>query len=307
MGNSGKTFTAKRFSWKFIAGSLWSLWIIVALVVLLAPLGAHAQEKGKTSTYVWLDPDGNPLPFQTDEALKEFLREARVVRSRAIGRGVTRPRHVLLEKDGVRMNAHFSDFNKSKDIARMRGGRVEIGFRDSYLFNIAAYELSRLLGLDNVPPWIVRRVRGKSGSLGVWLEDTMTERSRQEGKIKPPDVLRWNRQLYTMWIFDELIYNTDRTQENYLIDKNWKVWMIDHTRAFRRNKELKKPGRIRYCERNLWEKLQALEEKAVREKLRKYLTGSEIKTMFKRRNLLVAHIQQLIDKFGEDYVLYTLE
>ena len=83
--------------------------------------------------------------------------------------------------------------------------------------------------------------------------------------------------------------------------------MIDHTRAFGRNKELKKPGRIRYCERTFWEKLQTLEEKAVRERLRKFLKSSEVKAMFKRRDLLVVHIQQLIDKFGEDNVFYTLE
>ena len=304
MGNSGKTFTAKRFSWKFIVGSLW---IIVALVVLLAPVGSRAQEKGETSTYVWLDPDGNPLPFQTDEALKEFLRKAKIRRVREIGTGVTQPKIVLLEKDGISMRAHFSDYNQSKDIARLRGGRVELGFRDSYLFNIAAYELSRLLGLDNVPPYVKRKVRGKSGSLSVWLEDTMTEKNRQEGKIKPPDLLRWNRQMYTMWIFDELIYNIDRNQGNFVIDKNWKVWMIDHTRAFRRNQELQKPGRIRYCDRDLWEKLQALEEKTARQQLRKYLTGGEIKAMFKRRDKLVALIQGLIDKFGEEHVLYTLE
>jgi len=39
-----------------------------------------------------------------------------------------------------------------------------------------------------------------------------------------------------MWVvrlFDQLIYNTDRNLGNLLIDKSWRLWMIDHTRAFK--------------------------------------------------------------------------
>ena len=36
-----------------------------------------------------------------------------------------------------------------------------------------------------------------------------------------------------MRVFDELIANTDRNQGNMLIDKQWKLWLIDHTRGFR--------------------------------------------------------------------------
>ena len=39
-----------------------------------------------------------------------------------------------------------------------------------------------------------------------------------------------------MWhvrLFDQLITNVDRNLGNLLIDKNWTVWMIDHSSAFR--------------------------------------------------------------------------
>jgi hypothetical protein len=33
-----------------------------------------------------------------------------------------------------------------------------------------------------------------------------------------------------MRAFDQLIYNTDRNLGNLLIDGDWRIWMIDHTR-----------------------------------------------------------------------------
>jgi hypothetical protein len=36
-----------------------------------------------------------------------------------------------------------------------------------------------------------------------------------------------------MRVFDQLIYNTDRNTGNVLYDTGWRLWGIDHTRAFR--------------------------------------------------------------------------
>ncbi len=65
-----------------------------------------------------------------------------------------------------------------------------MGFRDTYLFNIAAYKLGVMLGLDNIPPSVRRKVKGKTGSLRPWVEKTMTDKQRQAQKIVTPDVLR---------------------------------------------------------------------------------------------------------------------
>ena len=123
----------------------------------------------------------------------------------------------------------------------------------------------------------------------------------------PPDVQRWNNQVYIMHIFDALIENTDRTLENVLIDSNWKVWMIDHTRAFRRSSDVKNLKAISHCERNLWEKLRTLDEAVVNQRLKKLLRSTEIKAMLKRREQLVDHIRKLITERGEERVLYTFK
>ncbi len=290
-------------------------WVALPILLLLALAdfvsAAEAQAAGlaegpASPGRVWLGPDGNPLPFKSDEEVMEFMRMARVVSVREIGKGITRPEVVMLEKEGIQMRAHFQSHDERQDVAKLTTG-TEIGFRDTYLFNIAAYKLGVMLGLDNIPPSIRRKVKGKSGSLRPWVEKTMTDKQRQAQKIVAPDVLRWNRQMYRMRLFDELIANTDRNQGNILIDEEWKVWMIDHTRAFRRGNKLMRPERIRQFDRKLWDKILVLDEKEVKTRLKKWLSGSEIKAIFKRRDELARHIQKLVDERGEAQIFYTLD
>jgi hypothetical protein len=268
------------------------------------PAGAPA---GDALPRTWLDKDGNALPFKSDEEILEFMRTAKVIEKKDIGKGITQPKRLVLEKEGVRMRAKYTDYVEEKDKATLRTGEVEIGFRDTYVFEPAAYELALLLGFDNVPPTTVRKVQGLTGAVQAWVENTMNEGDRQKQKLRPPDVHHWNRQVQMMHIFDELLYNTDRNAGNILIDREWKLWMIDHTRAFRRHTTLKDPGRILTCERRLWEKLRALDAETVKEQLKPYLRSTEIEGILKRRDLLVAHIQKLIAERGEDEVLFTLK
>ncbi len=318
-----RTSQTFKFSRQKLVGGL----TVPLLILLLAPTSGvsrpEAVKRGRfvTATYEspailpqlseasaarWLDPEGKPLPFTSDEEVMEFLRTARLIRFRKIPLGVTHPRQALLEKDGVRMHAIFRDVNMDKPLQQLKDGTVVINFRDSYIFEPAAYELSRLLGLDNVPPVILRKLQFKSGSLQAWVENTMTERSRIRDNLKAPDKVLWSKQIWNMRVFDNLIYNTDRNQGNILIDRNWRVWLIDHGRAFRREKELRNPELIVQCGRKLWEKLKSLDEQVVRERLKKFLRPPEIKALMRRRDILVQHIQKLIEERGENKVLFAL-
>jgi len=284
--------------------------VALALVTLLypAPAGGQATRapQGRPKA-VWYGEDGQLLPFQSDEEVLEFLRTAKVVSQRGLPRGITGPSILVLEKDGFRIHAHFNHVNEERQDVQMRSGGFEPFFRDTYKFNPAAYQLARLLGLDSVRPAVERYVLGKRGSVSLWIEGAFLESERLERKLPPPDPIRWQQQIQIMRVFDNLIYNTDRTQENILIDKNWKVWMIDHTRAFRRWDKLMEPQTVLSCERRLWEKLQALDRKELIQRLDPYLRGFEMEAVLKRRDRLVAHIRQLIAQQGEDKVLFTLE
>ncbi len=83
-------------------------WVALAILLLLALPGfasaAEAQAAGlaegpASPGRIWLGPDGNPLPFKTDEEVMEFMRMARVVSVREIDKGITRPEVVMLEKE----------------------------------------------------------------------------------------------------------------------------------------------------------------------------------------------------------------
>jgi hypothetical protein len=85
-----------------------------------------------------------------------------------------------------------------------------------------------------IPVSVERKVGGKTSAITWWVDDVMMdEMKRTNKKIDPPDRDIWNKQMYVVRVFDQLIYNTDRNLGNLLIDKNWRLWMIDHTRAFR--------------------------------------------------------------------------
>ncbi len=121
----------------------------------------------------------------------------------------------------------------------------------------------------------------------------LDEKGRVAKKVTPPDRRYWNAQTLILRVFDELIANTDRNQGNLLIDKHWKIWMIDHTRAFRVSDVLRDEKRILKCERSLFQKLKALTAAEMKAQLDDYLTEFEQEAVLERRDLLVARIESL--------------
>jgi hypothetical protein len=270
------------------------------------PPAAVAALAAPARPIIWRDPEGNPLPFKSDEEVMQFLKSAKVVASKDVGTGINRIRKLTLEFDGVRANAAFRDHDEEKDVARMADGKLVLAFRDSFYFENAAYELSRLLGLRNVPPVVLRTIHGTKGSIQIWVEKAMMEKDRLKRSIKPPDTERWNRQVFNMRVFDSLVFNDDRNMGNILIDQDWTLWMIDHTRAFRRYDNLREPEKIFGCDRSLYDALRNFNEAEARVRLRPYLRGSEMDALFKRRVKLVQFLDRLIAEKGEDKILFSL-
>ena len=60
----------------------------IALTFLLVLLTASLSVVAQTSHLQWfVDPDGKPLPFQSNEELEEFLRTAEIVSKKRVGAG----------------------------------------------------------------------------------------------------------------------------------------------------------------------------------------------------------------------------
>ena len=253
----------------------------------------------------WIGPDGQPLPFRSDAEVLEFLRTAEVVSEKEISSGVTVPRKVLLEKDGIRANAVFRHIDLEDTAHRI--DPMEMHFRDSYRFEPAAYELSVMVGLDIVPPTILRKVHGTSGSLQLWVEKAITELKRVNEHLAAPDPTWWTRQIHDLRVFDALIYNNDRHQQNLLITTDdWKLWSIDHTRTFRLREDLPDARQLTRCNRNFFRRLQALNEAELRARTRDMLRTAQVSAVMKRRDQIVRHFQRLIAERGEEAVLFDL-
>ena len=121
-----------------------------------------------------------------------------------------------------------------------------------------------------VPPSVQRTVDGKPASVTWWLDGiAMDEKDRLQKGIKPPDVSAWNAQMDAIRVFDQLIYNMDRSQENLLIGKDWKAYMIDHTRAFRKWPKLRNAAAITKCSPELLRSLKSLTARSGRARPRR--------------------------------------
>ena len=251
-----------------------------------------------------------PAPELTVEEMKDFLKTAKVVRTRSTSKGVTAPKRLTLSNGAVTHDAVFQAVDEKQMVASLGGGgrqsKTELNFVDSYRYNLAAYALAGLIGLDHMmPPYVERRWNGQTGSMGWWVTTLMDEGERLKKKIQPPKPMEWNHQMYRMRVFTALVRDTDRNIGNVLITPEWKVMMIDFTRAFRLQAELQHTADLQRMDRTLLARLEALERTAVKQTVGDWLTNSEIDAMMKRRDLLVTHFKKLIAEQGEEKVLYN--
>jgi len=248
------------------------------------------------------------LPPATPEAIEEFLRTAEIVGARQLGQGVTNPWRLTLQSGSYQHDAAFQSVEQRPDGVQQLGNRGEIQFADSYHFNIAAYRLARLVGLgDMIPPSIERSWRGRAGALTWWIDNAFDEKVRQEERRTPPSARSWQNQTYRMYVFGELVYDTDRNQTNILYteaENDWKLWMIDFSRAFRPFSELRLPARLNRVERALLDEFRALNIDKVRAAMGHHMTAQELNALMARRDLIVAYVDKLVAERGASAVLY---
>ena len=231
-----------------------------------------------------------------------------MIRTRAAGGGgITGARRATLQLGEVQHDALIQSIDEWRSTADLPSGR-EFDFRDSYKNNVAAYRLDRLLGLGMVPVSVVRSFDHKPAGFTWWVDDVvMDEGARLRKKLEARDVTAWNRQMYVVRIFDQLIYNTDRNAGNLLIDGDWRIWMIDHTRAF---KVLAEPGNPKnlgsHCARSLLESLRRLDAPTLAAATTELLSEAQLKGLLARRDFIVRFFEDLVRERGESEVVYDL-
>jgi hypothetical protein len=234
--------------------------------------------------FTWATPAVLAADALTWQQKEEFLTKAKVVESKDAKKGVTGTSRVTLSNGALTHDASVQTIDESKQFFLN-----EIGFKDTYRFNIAAWKLARLIGLeDMVPPSVKRTFAGKTASFTWWVDDVMMdEMDRKAKNLQAPDNTAWQNENNIMQVFDQLIYNVDRNQTNILIDKNWHVWLIDHGRSFRIKKELKDASVLKGIDKNLLAKMKLLDEPTLTKEFGRDINKAEIQGLLARRDLIV--------------------
>src|SRR6185503_13980355 len=137
-------------------------------------------------------------------------------------------------------------------------------------------------------------VEGKPSAVTWWLDNVMDDGDRQKKGLHNADQGRAADYYGVMWVFDELIQNRDRNRGNILWSPDSKMWMIDHTRAFRLGRDLQNPANLSRVDRTLLDKLRALDRPALTSAVGRTLTKNEIDAVFDRRDRIVQLFDQRI-------------
>jgi hypothetical protein len=200
--------------------------------------------------------------------------------------GITEPQRVTLRRDGLELRAVLkslsTDFGAAHSTQSLNEG-------DRFEFEVAAYELDRMLGLDMVPVTVPRTVGGRKGVLQFWVEGAINARQMIEAGLRPEGWCPVDPQYNLMNVFDVLVHNTDRTQENLLLTRDWNVVLIDHSRAFTLRQQAptllyQKPVTLPPA---LAARLAALDRAALERELGPWLHRRQIDALLKRRDRLL--------------------
>jgi hypothetical protein len=252
-------------------------WILTAIAFAVSQGYAQAPASGSAKT--WSDRAGE---------IEEYLKSAEVVKMEDLSVGVTKPKKATLATGGL------VEFMAWKPI---KPGRYS-GYYESYKSEIAAYELDKMLGLGMVPPTVEKRVKGELGAAVMWVSPTKSFKDLggvpgQKNIAGPPGpkVAPWMRQLTRAKMFDNLIGNLDPNLGNWLVDPEWNLIVIDHTRAFTNADKLY--HELQSVDTELWDKMKALDEASLTSTLGSWLDGQAIKGVLKRRDKMQEAVSKL--------------
>lgn len=240
----------------------------------------------------------------SDAQQEAFLSSAKVVSTKSIDQGVTKPLRATLTDGALQHDAQIQRVDKElPDFFASDGTRVPM--RDSWRFNVAAYKIARLLGLNMIPVSAARPYNGEPAAFTWWADDAkMTEVERRKQELEPPDKEEFSRQMEVGKVFDELIINIDRNLGNLLIANDWSVILIDHTRSFTPYRGIRNPDNLTRCSRRLMEAMQRLTEPAITKAVGKHLTALEIRALLSRRDKIIKYFEERAREKGEGEVFF---
>ena len=253
---------------------------LVAVLLAVSGLSLPAQESPASAARL------------SDAQIEQFLLHAKVLSAHGAGKGITGSKRATLSDGTLTHDAQIQSVDEF--YSQFESGQgTELNFRDSWAYNVAAYRVDRLIGLNLVPVSVARAYNGKRAAFTWWVDNVlMDERARLERHIEAPDPDRWNRQMYLLRVFDQLIGNTDRNLGNLLITSDWRMWAIDHTRAFRLAPSVRSPQNVTRCDRRVLERIRALDRASLQRAIGPFMYTTELSGVLSRRDEIVAILEK---------------
>jgi hypothetical protein len=240
-----------------------------------AAWGSQAAVAPSTqSAKVW---EGRNAEFET------YIRTAVIDHVSEVPIGVTHPKRAFFKPGGLVASVAWKV---------LPPGRSS-GYWESYKSEIAAYELDKLLGMGMVPVTVERQLDHETGAAILWLTPIHPWKE-MEPRQKPA---KWVRQVARMKMFDNFICNRDRNAGNLLVDDDWNLYLIDHSRAFLTDKDL--AVKMEHIDPAFWDRIQALDEPTLTAALGKWLDRGTIRSMLARREKMKIAIDKLVAGSGE--------
>jgi hypothetical protein len=175
---------------------------------------------------------------------------------------------------------------------------------DSYKYELAAYELSKYLNLELVPPMVEREIKGLTGSLQIMVENSISEWERREKNLQPKDVKTFEQAIADLRVFENLVYESCENLQDMLFDQTAsKIYRIDFSQSFAPEGTTFPECQISRCSRSLYQALLSWDKAKVRAFMAPYLNEEEIRALNTRKDLIVAMIGKLIESNGEESAL----
>jgi hypothetical protein len=212
-----------------------------------------------------------------------FIRDAPIDHFQEVPIGVTHPKRAYFAPGGLVQSVAWKVLPPGRPA----------GYWESYKSEIAAYELDKLLEMGMVPVSVEKKWKGDTAAAILWLSPIHSWKE-MEPKAKPA---KWVRQVSRMKMFDNFICNKDRNAGNLLVDDEWNLYLIDHSRAFLTDKDM--AVKMQSVDREFWERIQALDEEKLTAALGKWVDKPGIRAMIARRERMKVEIDKLVAANGE--------
>jgi hypothetical protein len=227
--------------------------------------------------------------------LEKYLRTANIIEVEIDKyEGRTAPWGVILDDGEISRQGIFKYVNRPRPTL----------LPDSYQYEIAAYEVSKLLEYPVVPPVVEREVKETLGSLQLLLKGCFPLSQQKRKGLQPSEPQKFSDALSELAVFESLVLCEREPKDIYIRENDWKVCRVDFSQAFSPFAELPAETEITRCSKKFFHNLQKLETIDVKVVLQSHLNDEEIEALLKRKDLIIDKINVLIQEKGEDAILF---